>query len=137
MPDEITSFQKSAGITYDILTQDDYAAEVASVVARTALTTFTVLTGLLLVVFVEPPVEFFVGGDELSIDKRPTILAGVLLLSFGLIVLIPPVRQFFELVVLRPLDYLIIGAAVLVWMFVVRAAWRGRWFERLLHADSL
>lgn len=136
-PEEITAFQLSAGITYDISAPADYAFEQASVVARTALTTFTVLTGLLLVVFVEPPIQFFVGGDELSRDKRPTILAAGLLAAFVLIILIPPLRQFFELVVLRPSDYLIIGGAVVAWMFVVRAAWRGRWIERLLSIDSL
>ncbi|MFN8451685.1 MAG: HAD-IC family P-type ATPase [Anaerolineae bacterium] len=136
-PDDIASFEQTAGINYPILTQDAYALEVAGTIARTALTTFTVLTGLLLVIFVEPPIEFFVGGDELSGDKRPTIMAAGLLAAFVLIVLITPLRNFFELVPLRLSDYGIIGAAVIAWMFIVRAAWRGRWIERLLNVDTI
>lgn len=136
-PAEIASFEQSVGIDYPLLTQDDYAVEMAGAIARTALTTFTILTGLLLVVFVEPPVEFFVGGDELSSDRRPTILAVALLFGFVLVVLIAPLRNFFELIPLRLSDYAIIGAVVLVWMLVVRAAWRGRWLERLLNLETL
>lgn len=136
-PDEISAFQETNGITYALPTPNDYAYEVAGTIARSALTTFTVLTGLLLVIFVEPPIQFFVGGDELSRDKRPTILAGGLLAAFALIVLIAPLRRFFELVLLRPGDYLLISAVVVVWMFVVRAAWRGQWLERLLNIEAL
>ena len=136
-PDEIAAFQETNGITYAIPSSNDYAYEVAGTVARSALTTFTVLTGLLLVVFVEPPTEFFAGGDNLTSDKRPTLLAGGLLIAFVLIVLIAPLRQFFELLLLRPSDYALIGAVVIVWTFVVRAAWRGHWFERLLNIQTL
>jgi cation-transporting ATPase E len=136
-PDEISAFQETNGITYAIPSLNDYAYEVAGTIARTALTTFTVLTGLLLVVFVEPPVEFFVGGDILSSDRRPAYLAIALLVAFVVIVLVAPLRRFFELVMLRPTDYLLISAASIVWMFVVRAAWRGNWFERLLNIDAL
>lgn len=136
-PDEISAFQETNGITYALSSLDDYAYEVAGTIARTALTTFTVLTGLLLVIFVEPPVEFFVGGDILSSDRRPAYLAIGLLVAFAVIVLVAPLRQFFELVMLRPTDYLIIGAAAVVWMFAVRGVWRGNWFERLLNIETL
>ncbi|MEO8392907.1 MAG: HAD-IC family P-type ATPase, partial [Chloroflexota bacterium] len=136
-PDEIAAFQQDSGITYELPTQDDYAFEVAGQVARTALTTFTVLTGLLLVVFVQPTFTFFAGGDDLTDDRRPTYLAGGLLIAFALIVLITPLRRFFELIVLRPADYALIVAAVLAWMLVLRFMWKGRWLERLLTVEAL
>jgi cation-transporting ATPase E len=101
-------------------------------VARTALTTASVLCGLVLIPFVEPPTETWVGGDELSGDWRPTLLALGMLCLFGLIVLLPPLRTFFELTPLHAWDYLIIAAAVLVWALLLRFTWRTRFFQRLL-----
>jgi cation-transporting ATPase E len=43
--------------------------------AQTTLTSFMVVTGLLLVVFVEPPIEWLAGGDVPSGDWRPTVMA--------------------------------------------------------------
>ncbi len=135
-PEEIAAFENYAGIDYEINSQDAYAFEMASVVARSALTTFTVLTGLLLVVFVEPPVPFFVGGDELSGDWRPTILAVGMLAAFISVLLIGPLRRFFELIVLNPTDYLIIGAVAVAWALVLRVGWRRCWFERFLNLET-
>jgi cation-transporting ATPase E len=72
--EEIDRFRISAGIDYEIIDSEEYASEVATLVAQSALTTFTLIAGLVLVVFVEPPTEFFVGGDIFSGDKRPTLL---------------------------------------------------------------
>jgi cation-transporting ATPase E len=101
-------------------------------VARTALTTVTIFCGLLLIPFVEPPTEWWVAGDVLSGDRRPALLALGMLLLFGLIVLLPPLRGFFELALLRPLDYLLLAALAVGWALLLRALWRARFFERLL-----
>jgi cation-transporting ATPase E len=98
-------------------------------IARTALTTFTVLCGLLLIPFVEPPTQAWVGGDKLSGDRRPALLALALLALFSLIVLLPVSRDFFELALLRPLDYALIALAVVVWAAALRFIWRRRLFE--------
>lgn len=136
-PDEIREFQTYAGIGYDIASVDEFRFEAASIIARTALTTFTVLAGLMLIIFVEPPHPFFVGGDELSPDKRPTILAGACLLAFILFNVYEPARRFFELIVLDPLDYALIAAAVVVWALLLRHVWRHDWFERFLGIPRL
>ncbi len=102
-------------------------------VARTALTSLTVLCGLLLVPFVEPPTPAWVGGDALSGDRRPTILALGMLILYGLIVVFA--RDFFELAPLQPHDWLLLGAAAAVWGFFVRFAWRTHLFERLLNFE--
>ncbi|MEJ2266859.1 MAG: hypothetical protein P8X95_25725, partial [Anaerolineales bacterium] len=67
-------------------------------VARTGLTTITVLCGLLLIPFVEPPTAWWVGGDEFSGDWRPTLLAAGMLGGFALVMALPVLRSFFELV---------------------------------------
>ncbi len=131
-PEDIALFQQYAGINYELPTQDAVAFEMASIIARTALTTFTVLTGLLLIVFVEPPHPVFTGGDELSSDKRPAFLAVLLLLAFVVINAVEPLRDFFELIILRPQDYAMISAAVVVWAVILRYVWRRRLFERFL-----
>jgi cation-transporting ATPase E len=132
---QIAEFSENLGIDAAQFSQDEFKSEVAGVIARSGLTTFTVLTGLLLVIFVEPPIVFFTGGDELSGDIRPTILAGGMLLLFILILIISPLRDFFELLVLPPNYYAIIIVGVLLWMFVVREVWRRRLFDRFLNVD--
>jgi len=101
-------------------------------IARSALTTATVFCGLVLILFVEPPVEAWVGGDVLSGDWRPTLLAFGLLLLYGLILRNSTLRNFFELAPLRWLDYVLIGILVAVWAIVLRWVWRTRLFERFL-----
>jgi len=49
------------------------------------------------------------------------------------VIVISPLRAFFSLAVLHPLDYLLIGAAALFWSLIQRWLWRGRVLERFLH----
>ena len=120
-PAEIQEFRQYAGITYDIANVDAFSVEVATMAAQSALTTFTTLAGLLLVIFVEPPIPFFAGGDRLSGDWRPTILAGLLLVLFVVILVYPPLTHFFELIDLSAGNYIFIGLLVVVWAFCCAA----------------
>jgi cation-transporting ATPase E len=101
-------------------------------VARTGLTTITVLCGLLLIPFVEPPTAWWVGGDEFSGDWRPTLLAAGMLGAYALVMALPVLRSFFELVPLGGWDYLLLGAVAAVWALLQRWIWRARLFERLV-----
>ena len=101
-------------------------------IARTALTTATVLCGLVLIPFVEPPSQAWVAGDELSGDWRPSALALGMLGLYALVMVVPSLRTAFELVPLRLFDYLLICAVVAVWAFLLRLIWRGRALERVL-----
>ncbi len=131
-PAMIAAFRSYAGINYDISAPGTFVQEVATLAAQTALTSFLVYSGLLLLVFVEPPIPWFVGGDELSGDWRPTKLAGGLLIAYFLILLIEPLRSFFELLVLPIWAHIGIALVTVVWMLVLRAAWRNNWIERFL-----
>jgi cation-transporting ATPase E len=90
-----------------------------------------VLCGLLLIPFVEPPTQAWVGGDVLSGDWRPSLLALGMLALYGLILAVPPLRTFFELTRLRGWDYLLMAVLVVVWALFLRVIWRARLFERL------
>ncbi|MCP5303458.1 MAG: HAD-IC family P-type ATPase [Pseudomonadales bacterium] len=129
-PAQIANFETYPGLDFEPGNPDAFALEVGGVVARTALTVFSTLTGLLLIIFVEPPIAFFGGGDALSPDKRPTLLTIALLVVFIIIMAVEPLRSFFELIALQPRDYVLITAMVVVWAFVLRLVWRYNFFER-------
>jgi len=113
------------------------AALVASVVpareaAQTSLTTFTVLCGILLLLFIEPPSKFWVGGHKLRGDKRFIFLALAMFIAYALLLAIPPLRNLFDLTLLGFFDYLFIGLLVALWIFVVRWFWRSHLLDRFL-----
>lgn len=103
--------------------------------AQSALTTFTITCGLLLIPFVEPPSKFWVGGSELGGDWRPSLLALGLLLAYAGLLAIAPLRAFFELMALDATLYLFIGAVALVWALLIRWLWRSHLLERFLQGD--
>ena len=95
-----------------------------TMVARSALTTATVLCGLALIPFAQPPTEAFVGGSPLNGDWRPTILAGGMLMLYGAVLAVPALRDFYELQVLTWPQYAIIVHVVLGWAVALRLIWR-------------
>ena len=103
--------------------------------ARSALTSITVLGGLILIPFAAPPVKLLVGGDRFSGDWRPTILASALLVVYLVILAVPSLRTFFELVDLPAGDYVLVGAAALAWAVTLRWMWRRRFLDRFLGLD--
>jgi cation-transporting P-type ATPase E len=104
----------------------------AQSIARTVLTTVTTIGGLLLIVFVEPPTRFWTAGDVVSGDWRPTIMAGILLAIYIAIMLVPGLRDFFELAALDARDWAVIAVTVAVWTLAVRFIWQARLFDRFL-----
>ena len=104
-------------------------------VAQTALTIVSVLCGLLLTVFVEPPTPWWTGGDVLSRDRRPALLALLLLAVFVVILALGPLREFFELVSLGPADFVVLGLVAGGWALSVRWAWRARQLDRLVSSS--
>ena len=105
-------------------------------IARTALTTVTIMCGLLLIPFVEPPTKWWVGGDLLSGDWRPSLLAFGMLALYGVIVAVPPLREFFDLITLRWWDYPLLAALAVAWALLLRIVWRTRVFEKLFSLDG-
>jgi len=103
--------------------------------AQTALTSFSILCGLLLIVFVEPPTRFWVGGDDLSSDRRPVFLALGLLIIYIVILVVPALGGFFDFAPIGLESHLIVVAAVAVWALVLRWTWHLKLVERFFSLD--
>ena len=100
--------------------------------AQSALTSFIVFTGLLLVIFVEPPTEWWAGASKVGGDWRPLELSLGLMLGFVVISIVPPLRTLFSLTALWPQEYASVAAAVILWLFLARWAWRSQALSRYL-----
>jgi cation-transporting ATPase E len=120
-------------VFFEALQQVGESTAQAQLLAQSALTSFAICSGLLLVPFVVPPAKFWVGGSELSGDWRPTLLGLGLLVVYLVVIAVPPLRAFFSLAALRPIDYLFIAAAALIWSFIQRWIWRAHLLERFLY----
>jgi cation-transporting P-type ATPase E len=96
--------------------------------AQLAVTYTLVISGLVLVVLLRPPVRglTLVGmGDERSGDWRPTVMVMVLLILVFVVASIPLADSFFGLKPLQqPTDYLVVGLAVLAWALTASLIWR-------------
>ena len=104
--------------------------------AQHGLSYTIILCGFLLIIFVEPPTEFWVGGDVLSGDRRPTWLAIGMFIAFVVSLLFPPIRDLYDLVIFPKVsDWLIIVVVVVIWTFTVRKMWRARLIDRYLNID--
>jgi cation-transporting P-type ATPase E len=101
-------------------------------IAQTTLTAFLVICGLLLVIFVEPPTEWWSGGDMLSGGWKPTILAVALMVVFAVINVLPEARALFALAPLGWVEVGLIASAVAIWLPLVRLLWRKRLIARFL-----
>jgi len=100
--------------------------------AQTALAAFLVFCGLFLVIFVEPPTAWWVGGAPLSGDRKPTALAVGLMVAYLVISAVPPLRTLFALSPLEPRYLPLVAVALVIWLLLVRSFWRGRFVERFL-----
>ena len=100
--------------------------------ARTAVTAFLVSVGLLLLLFVEPPIERLAVIEPVSPDKRPAWLALVLAVAFAIVLAVPPLRAFFNLHPLGPREVFVVLVALGAWAALVWVFWRGRFVDRFL-----
>jgi len=90
-----------------------------------------VCIGLLLVVFARPPVKWLAGGDRLTQDRRPTILAAVLFVIWNIFVWLPIVQRYISVSPLASLqDYLIVWGVALLWGLLIQLVWRLPWLNR-------
>ena len=107
--------------------------------AQLAVTYALVGAGLLLVVFLRPPIAVRMDGDVVQGDRRPTRLVLVLLVLVFLIAPLPLAQFIFKIDQLPELsDYLIVGMVLLVWSLALLLIWRlmgVRRVERMSHRE--
>jgi cation-transporting ATPase E len=82
-------------------------------IARSALATVGIFCGILLIPFLSPP------GAPPARDLRPTALAGVMVVAFAVVQLVPGLRAVFELEALSAVDVLSLAAVALAWAWVL------------------
>jgi cation-transporting ATPase E len=117
-----------------ILAGPSNEAELADALAagRTALTSYLVFSGLLLIVFVEPPIRWFAVVEPITRDRRPAMLAIGLAVGYVVTLSIPFARSFFSLSPPNPRDAIIVAVAALAWVVIVRTVWSRRIVERFV-----
>jgi len=134
-PQDIIAFrQEVAGIyDLDLNNLNSFTFQVANIFAQNAVTIFSLLAGLLLTVFVQPPYRFLAGGRPYSSDKRMMWLAIGLFCVFLVGWNIPFLRFFFSIIVLPDMTVLaLIVLATLAWAIVLLFLWRQRVYERFV-----
>lgn len=121
--------------TYTGISSDDpaFAGAFATIAAQGALSIFISHTAFLLLLFLEPPSRFFTAWrKEVSADKRPALLAVVLIVVFQVFYFVPLIGTYFGLLEKPPDVYLRILGFVVVWFFLIRFVWRWHLLERFL-----
>lgn len=151
----------SAGITYEELIQkidlegmfattDSFEANLNKINARNAMFFFMILSGMLILLMVQPLHRFFSTDDEVVKDKKPTILVILMILLFCGIFFLPQAQnfviQFLWTAVFPAKYYLPIIGFVAVWFFTTRTVLRSgvfsflsdyteRWFDKKLEEE--
>jgi magnesium-transporting ATPase (P-type) len=101
------------------------------------VTHLLVVIGLILVVFVQPPVRILALGDQFSGDWRPTYVVVVLFLIFQIATHVSLAQRFLKLAPLASLqDYLLVWGMALIWALLTLGFWRMRWLRQVLGWSS-
>ncbi len=92
--------------------------------AQTALTITATGCGLLIILFLEPPTEGWVGATPLSGDWRPAALTAGLFGLFAASMAVPTARDFYELTLPDVWGFFMIALVIIAWAYSIRAVWR-------------
>jgi len=106
--------------------------------AQLAVTYALVAMGLMLVIFIKPPLHFARGRLPARGDLRPTLLVMAAALIFVVMTYIPLAQRLFEIAPLRlPEHYLVIGLATAAWALGLRFLWLVIPLERRVRSGIL
>ncbi|RSM70117.1 haloacid dehalogenase [Actinoplanes sp. ATCC 53533] len=108
-----------------------FTDQAATIVAQTGLSVFTSVSAFALILFLVPPWRMFAGWTTVQPDKRPAALVAVLMAIFVVILIAPPLANYFSLI-RDPAAFLAVGAAFPPWFCTLRLFWRYHLLERVL-----
>ncbi len=136
-PQMMAEMERTAAVDPGTLTTADFQQAAVLLSAQTSLLVFFVFSGVLLMLFAEPPVQWFEGGAPYhGKNWIPAIAAVVLLLLFSVIMILPGVRSFFQLIPLPGIFYAAIALMTVLWVVVQRWMYRSFWLERFLDLEE-
>lgn len=128
----VITYQDYAGIAYEIPDQASFSFELAVFAAQTALTVFTLITSLIITMFVAPPFKWLAVHTEVRADNRIFVIWVVMLLTYVGVFAIEPLHRFFELVPLGEIGYIIVTVWALICGAVIYAVLRYKLLQSLL-----
>jgi len=108
-----------------------FTDQAATIVAQTGLSVFTSLSAFVLILFLLPPWRMFAGWTTVQTDRRPAALVAVLLAIFVVILIAPPLANYFSLI-RDPAAFVAVGVAFPPWFITLRLFWRYHLLERVL-----
>jgi magnesium-transporting ATPase (P-type) len=127
LPAAITMTLGVFGISYLV-----YLLGMSAMTAQLAVTHTLVGMGLVLALFAQPPSKFWVGGKQLSGDRRILWMVLALAILWSILITIPLANELLKVSWLEPLWlHALVAAFVGIWMLVVRAIWRTAWIDLL------
>lgn len=126
----VTTFESYTGVTVG---SAGFGSAAATIAAQGSLSIFISCAAFLLILFLEPPTRFFLGWrTEVSADKRPALLAGLLFVLFQVIYRVPLLGNYFGILEKPETLFWEIMGLVVVWFFLIRSIWRAHLLERFL-----
>jgi cation-transporting ATPase E len=129
-PEQVAEFEQFIGFELKSVSMAQQVA--AGYAARSMLTPFLIFTGLILILFTQPRFRFFALAAEKTNDWKPTLMAVGLGVAFIVSMMLEPVRQFYELILLPARLYGLIGLLVVLYTLLLWVILRNRWFGRFL-----
>jgi len=134
-PEMLAGLQGYTTIAPASMDEEWFRTTVLLLSAQTALTTFFVFSGVMLMLFADPPGQWFVGGSDYTGNRLVVYAAIVLIAAYMILLMIEPLRSFFQLVPLPWTFHGAIAVLTLAWMFLQRIVWRSNWLERFLDIE--
>ncbi len=136
-PDILTELAKVANMPAGSMTTEVAKSLFTLLTAQTVLVTFFSLTGILLMLFAEPPLKWFEAGAPFRKKNYFTIAAAAgMIAAFYFVLLLPATRAFFQLTLLFSFFHIVIAVSVILWFFIQRWVWRARLLERFLLVEN-
>jgi len=132
-PEQLQAFQEEIG--YSLTTRDAGIDAAATIVARSILTPFVILTGVFLINFAMPAFKFFAVFTEKVDDKKMFLVSIGMILLYFIIVSLKPLRDFYSLVPVPPVIYLGIAVVGLIWFGIVWLFYTRNMLQRFLESE--
>lgn len=125
----IELLEQYTGLSHDAA---DFSQLAARLDAQTTLSVFLSLSALLLILFLEPPIQLLASWRPVSPARRPALLAIMLIVLFISALYIPAVVRYLGFLPPIFVSWVQLLIGLLVWMVGLSLLWRKRWVDKLL-----